>query len=247
VRVLFLGASTCIPSAGRETSSLLINGRLLVDTGWSPVAALRAHGADPLAVEAVLVTHFHQDHYIGLPHLLFHQSLTRGAAAGKTLHVAGPSAHAESVLRAANEFLQVDRFPELASDVELLEVSENQAFMLCGLEITSLAVPHKSGKGVPEQAFAYRILEPATGAEVVLSGDTSYHPPLADFARGARMLIHDAAHTTARDAAETARKADVDRLLLTHYPMERADAILSDAAAVFAMVSLATEGMTIEL
>ena len=75
----------------------------------------------------------------------------------------------------------------------------------------------------------------AAGRVVVMSGDTAYLPALADFARGADLLVHEAmlgaalpalvarvgngddrlmrhllqSHTTASDAAKIARDADV--------------------------------------
>ena len=76
---------------------------------------------------------------------------------------------------------------------------------------------------------------------VVFSADTTYFPPLADFARGAGLLVHEAmlpagvdslvartgngarlrehlfaSHSTAEDAGRIAAAAGVERLVLNH-------------------------------
>ena len=67
------------------------------------------------------------------------------------------------------------------------------------------------------------------GVRVVFSGDTRYNPAIAEVARGARLLIHEAysldvnrdsavnaAHCTAGDAGRTAAEAGADELIITH-------------------------------
>jgi len=70
---------------------------------------------------------------------------------------------------------------------------------------------------------------PRPGRTVVYSGDTRPHPALAEAARGADLLVHEATfaddeadraketgHSTAREAAQVARVAEARRLVLTH-------------------------------
>ena len=70
---------------------------------------------------------------------------------------------------------------------------------------------------------------PRTGRKIVISGDTKPCKSMIDFARGADVLIHESTfeselediageygHTTAYQAAEIAKKADVERLYLVH-------------------------------
>jgi len=87
------------------------------------------------------------------------------------------------------------------------------------------------------------------GRVVVYSGDTRPCRSLTDLARGADLLIHEAtfsaelqaeaiarAHSTAREAAQTARDAGVKKLALTHMSprhQETPELILRDARAVF--------------
>jgi ribonuclease Z len=70
---------------------------------------------------------------------------------------------------------------------------------------------------------------PRRGRKVCYSGDTGYFEHLAELARGSDVLIHESTfsgeesedarrynHSTATDAAEIARAADVKKLFLTH-------------------------------
>jgi ribonuclease BN (tRNA processing enzyme) len=60
-------------------------------------------------------------------------------------------------------------------------------------------------------------------------------------------LIHDGVHTPPKDAAAIAQQAGVGRLVLIHYPQDRAARILAEAQAVFPNTELAREGHTLEI
>ncbi len=88
---------------------------------------------------------------------------------------------------------------------------------------------------------------PRAGRTVVISGDTEPCEGTLQAARGASVLVHEATfldedrgraretrHTTAREAAELAREADVGLLVLTHLSSRRPPGELrAEAAAIF--------------
>lgn len=115
-----------------------------------------------------------------------------------------------------------------------------------------------------------RVIHPAelvgptrAGRTVVYSGDTRPCDTVRAVSHGADLLIHEATfsdeeraravetgHSTAREAAEIAKAADVRQLVLTHisprYSRE-APELLAEAQAVFPDTTIARDGMTIEV
>lgn len=100
------------------------------------------------------------------------------------------------------------------------------------------------------------------GKKLVFSGDTIPCAPLLKAAKNADLLIHEAtfgedkkeeaketSHSTAQQAATTAKKAKAKRLLLTHFSGRYADTsiLVSEAKAIFAGTSAAQDGTKLEI
>src|SRR6185437_8593895 len=124
MELLFLGAGSVVPEAGRDTASLLVNGRHMIDTGWSGGRNLLARGIDPLSIETLIFTHFHHDHYLGLPQVLFVVGMKQAYASGmaRGLRILGPAEHLERIVGISCSLLQWERFPELQFPLELIPV-----------------------------------------------------------------------------------------------------------------------------
>ncbi len=246
MRLLILGCSSCVPDAGGDTSSLLVNGRHLMDTGWRPVERMRRAGVDPLDAASVIISHFHQDHYLALPQVLFYIGL-QGKGRVEPLRLVGPAEHLERVVRAAEEFLQLERFPELRVSLRLEGLAPGDGLDLGDVRLETCAARHVSGHNRPEPALSYKVTDAATGACFVYSGDTHDPAALAEFARGAALLIHDAAHPAVEQVAETARAADVGELMLTHLNEGRRREAAERIQRIFPRVTLAEAGRVIEI
>ncbi|HET9707156.1 MAG TPA: ribonuclease Z [Gemmatimonadales bacterium] len=101
------------------------------------------------------------------------------------------------------------------------------------------------------------------GRKVVITGDTAPCASVVDAAAGADLLVHEATfgeeekdraketfHSTARDAAQVAKAAQVRKLVLTHLSARysiSAEDLVKEAKEVFGEVVAAKDGMTVEV
>ncbi len=263
--VVFVGTSGSMPTARRAPAATLVRRggeRLLFDCGEGTQRQLLRSDVGLVDLEEVFVTHFHADHFLGLPGMLKTFAL-RGREAPLTLY--GP--------RGLGELVGALRriFGRLTYDYEIVELQAGDVLARDGYELRPFAVRHSAASlgyalveherpgrfdvetadrlGVPSGpargllqrgepvtlpdggiVTATDVLGPARpGRKVVLSGDTAPVQSVVDAAAGADLLIHEATfcedeadrarltdHSTAREAAEIARDADVKLLALTH-------------------------------
>lgn len=235
------GGPAINPGGSSPTATLLRLGGLtvLVDCAIGCAHALTRAGVALPSLDLICVTHLHSDHYLELGPLL-HTAWTAGLK--RPVPVIGPRGLGDYWLN----FLEAMRFdvetriadegrPPLAPLAELSTLAEGPVFEAGRLRVSALRVPH------PPIVESYALRFDAPEASVVISGDTAYHPPLAAFARGADLLVHEAilaegverlvarvgmgealrahlhaSHTTAGDAGRIAAEAGVGALALNH-------------------------------
>lgn len=221
------------------TSSLLVldGHSIVIDAGLGVTRALVQTGFVLTDLRTIFITHLHSDHVLELGGLVH----TAWASGLRTpVHIYGPPgldaywAGFQQAMAYDIHLRVVDdgRIP-LASLVTLHTVTEG-AVAYDGLAVRALKVDHPP----VDFAFAYRF---EGSKAVTFSGDTVYYPPLADFARGSDVLVHEAllpagidailartgggeklrqhltaAHTVVVDAGRIAGAAAVGKLVLNH-------------------------------
>jgi ribonuclease Z len=133
--VAFLGTGGSVPTARRATACLLIRAggdRILIDCGEG--AQRQMQGSTGLvALDEIYLTHFHADHYLGLPGLLKTYDLMDRQA---PLRIAGPPGLVELFRTLARIF------GRLSYELELVELDEGEAIAHEGYEMRSFPVEH---------------------------------------------------------------------------------------------------------
>ncbi|MEI6486656.1 MAG: MBL fold metallo-hydrolase [Sphingomonadales bacterium] len=249
--LVFCGTGTPLPDPDRAESCLLVKAGdtlLLIDGGDGGVRKLAGWGVRLGGLNGVLLSHLHSDHIEGLaPALLLRWT---GSAAHTPLPLIGPPGTAQ-VAAGYNLMLAADARYRTAHHGEAIAPTGGGAFAgtdaapgvvwnAAGLIITAFTVDH----GPVAPAWGYRIQY--KGRTVVVSGDTAATPAIAEAAKGADLLIHEALqptlvdgitrglmasnqprtaqitrdiqnyHTTPEQVADIARTAGVRELVLTH-------------------------------
>jgi ribonuclease Z len=103
--------------------------------------------------------------------------------------------------------------------------------------------------------------DPNPSKAYAFCSDTAYHPEITQQIQGVDVLYHEATfldnnkelakktdHSTAKEAAQIAKDANVNRLILGHYSSRYKDLTLfqTEAAEIFPNVELAYDGYTLE-
>src|SRR5678815_1982261 len=71
--VVFVGTSDAFGAGGRRQSAVLVRapqGGVLLDCGGTTATGLTALGIEREEIDAILISHFHGDHFGGIPLLL---------------------------------------------------------------------------------------------------------------------------------------------------------------------------------
>jgi ribonuclease BN (tRNA processing enzyme) len=240
-----LGSGGFVPTGRRETSSLLLRGEgsdgvrsaVVVDAGTG-LRRLVTDGAALLeGVERLdlLLSHFHIDHVCGLAYL------TELSALDVTIHGPGAALYATPT----QEVLSRIFFSPPLMPVTLDQLGVRVAELAPGeLSVGGLDVRARRQDLHPNPSLGFRF-----GDDLAWCTDTEADPGTAAFARGARVLAHDAwgppaapGHTTPEEAGALARDAGAERLVLIHVP-PRADEddLRARAASVHGHVTVATD------
>jgi len=226
------GGPALRPGGPWPTSSLLeLGGRtIVVDCGLGVTRGLVDTGISLKALDLIFITHLHSDHILELGPLI-HTAWTAGLATPVT--VFGPPGTGRYWQRFCEamafdiEIRIVDEGrPDIRDLIILEEFAEGSVLDERGLAITALRVDH------PPVTDCFALRFEHDGMSVVFSADTAFFPPLAGFAKGADILVHEAMleagveRLVARTSNGTRLK---EHLLASHSFAEEAGRIASDA------------------
>lgn len=227
------GGPAIRPGSSMPTSSLLrLAGQaVVVDCGLGVTRGLTDQGMALKDLAQVVITHLHSDHYLELGPLL-HTAWTAGL--NTPVEVWGPqgledywrhflAAMAYDIgIRIADEGR-----PDLAGLVAIRRIEAGR-FALGPLTVRAMATVHP-----PVPCFALRF--EGAGKAVVFSADTAPMTEMAEFARGADLLIHEAMLARALPAL-VARVGNGDARLMQH--LERAHTPAGEAARIAALAGV---------
>lgn len=240
IEVTLLGTGSPIPDARRAGPSTLVRAgdqTFLVDCGRGVLMRTAALGIGANAISALLLTHLHSDHIADLGDVLISRWVSNFAPNQPPLPIIGPPGTAEVVENTLKAFgpdigYRIAHHADLTAPppVEVEEVTDGVVWGRDGVAITVAPTDHRP----VAPTIGFRVEH--NGASVVLAGDTVPCPTLDALAAGAGALVHTVIrkdlveampmqrirdicdyHSTVEQAADTAARAGVGILILTHY------------------------------
>ena len=233
--LIILGSSNAISDEEHENTHMVLVGAsrvALIDAVGNPVPRLAKAGIPFESLTDVVLTHFHPDHVSGVPLLLMDMWL-RGRR--KPLDIYGihhTMARVENMMNLYGWQSWPNFFPVA---FHYLPAEEKTPVLDCeDFAIYSSPVHHL----IP--TIGLRVDFKKSGKAMAYSCDTEPCEEVVRLAEGADVLIHEAAgalkgHSSAAQAAEIARKAEVGALYLIHYPTGkyRQENLVEDARTQF--------------
>lgn len=250
-RLTVVGCSGSYPGPDSPASCYLVEAehegrtfRILLDLGNGALGALQRY-ADPLTVDAVLLSHLHPDHCLDMCGFYVLRKYHPSGAQPR-IPVWGPTGTAERMARAYD--LPID--PGMREEFDFHR--HDGPVEIGPFVVETAVVPH------PVEAFAIKVT--VGGRSLVYSGDTAACEELTALATGAEVLLCEASfrddedfppglHMTGSQAGTTATRAGVGRLVLTHVPpWYDPQTALTEARTTWrGPLDLAVAGMRIDL
>ncbi len=240
ITITLLGTGTPIPDPNRAGPATLVQAageNYLVDAGRGALMRLAAAGCTTDMLNAVLITHLHSDHITDLNDLITSSWAINLSADPKPLQIIGPPGIKEAVDRLLH-FLSSDIGYRIAHhadlndppDVHVTEIESGVVELEGQVEITTAPTDHRPVD--PTIAFRFDYQSKA----VVVAGDTIPCAGLDKLCTGAQALVHTAIrkdiiknipiqrvqdildyHSSVEEASQTAERAGIETLVLTHY------------------------------
>jgi len=226
VKVVFVGTSDAFGAGGRRQSAIFVEsaaGGLLLDCAPTTASGLAALGIPRDAVDAIALSHFHADHFAGVPQLLLaalHQDARR-----RPLAVAGPPG-VEARVRAAAEAMGHDLAGRvLPYPLRFVELRPGAAVDLGPAQVTSFPTRHQP------DSCPHGLRVSAAGRTLAYTGDTGWFDELPERLRGADLAVCECTfaepildfHLDYATLAERAAGFACGRLVLTHLGPEMSE------------------------
>jgi len=185
VEVRFLGSGDAFGSGGRYQACILVetsNARVLLDCGATSLTAMKRFGEDPGSIDVVIFSHYHADHYGGIPFLILDGQFSRRTL---PLAIAGPGDVERRIATAMETAFPGSSTVRQRFPISFHQLQETET-RLGAASVRAVRAAHTPGS----DAVGLRLA--VDGTVIAYSGDTEWTDVLPALAAGADLLICEA-------------------------------------------------------
>jgi ribonuclease BN (tRNA processing enzyme) len=219
MQLRFVGCGDALGSGGRFNTCLHVTGarvNVLIDCGASSLPALKRLGVARENIDLILITHFHGDHFGGLPFLLLDAQFTRRT---RPLVIAGPQGIETRLAQVMEALFENSSKTKQRFDLSVVALDPGETRTFGAVDVTPFPVVHGESGG---PFLAYRI--EAEGRVIAYSADTEWTQTLIPAGRDADLFIAEAHyydkmvknHLSLKTLEAHLPEINPKRLILTH-------------------------------
>src|SRR5450631_1453588 len=219
MRLQFVGCGDALGSGGRYNTCFHVTGEsvnFLIDCGASSLPALKRLEIARDDIDLVLITHFHGDHFAGLPFLLLDAQFSRRT---RPLVIAGPEGIELRLAQVMEALFENSSKTKQRFELSVVALRPEQARRFGAVKVTPFPVVHGESGG---PFLAYRI--EAESRVIAYSADTEWTETLIPAARDADLFIAEAYyyekvvknHLSLKTLEAHLPEIKAKRLVLTH-------------------------------
>jgi ribonuclease BN (tRNA processing enzyme) len=245
MRLQFIGCGDAFGSGGRFNTCFHIVGRktnALIDCGATSVVAMNKFAIDRNAIDVIFITHFHADHFAGLPFFILEANYI--LKRDRPLTIAGPPSLKSRYAELMDATFSGTKSLELRFPLTLQEVDIGKRNEVDGVRAFPFHVVHDDRAG---PCLGYRL--ESENKIVAFSGDTEWTETLIDLGRRADLFICESytrdkpimTHMALSSLEKHLDQIRPKRLVLTHM----SDDMLARRAEI--PYDTAEDGMMIEI
>jgi ribonuclease BN (tRNA processing enzyme) len=237
MQLRFVGCGDAFGSGGRFNTCFHVMGErvnFLIDCGASSLPALERERVIRDDIELILITHFHGDHFGGLPFLLLDAQFTRRT---RPLVIAGPEGIQMRLAQVMEALFENSSKTKQRFDLTMVALSPETTVRFGEVEVTPYPVVHGESGG---PFLGYRI--ETEGRIIAYTADTEWTEALIPLGRAADLFIAEAYtydrpvknHLSLKALETRLGEIRPQRLILTHMSddmLERLGSLPYEAAS----------------
>jgi ribonuclease BN (tRNA processing enzyme) len=219
MQLQFVGCGDAFGSGGRFNTCFHVTGQsvnFLIDCGASSLPALQRLTIAREAIDLILITHFHGDHFAGLPFLLLDAQFNRRT---RPLVIAGPRGIQMRLTQLMETLFENSSKTKQRFELSVVALEPEETRSFGAVAVTPYPVMHGESGG---PFLAYRI--EAEGRVIAYSADTEWTETLIPAARDADLFIAEAYyydrivknHLSLKTLEANLAEINPKRLILTH-------------------------------